>query len=41
MKLFILVDEIRYDFGVYGYSPVDLKDVETPIKEKFSAKCIT
>ena len=37
MKLVILVDKLRYDCGVYGYSPIEVEDVEAPIKEKLSS----
>jgi hypothetical protein len=37
MKLFILVDEMKYECGVYGYKPIELEEVEKPIKEKLSS----
>ena len=36
MKLIILVDELKYEPGIYGYNPLDLKIVEEPIKENIN-----
>ena len=36
MKLIILVDDLKYEPGIYGYNPLDIEKVEGPVKENMS-----
>jgi hypothetical protein len=36
MKLFILVDELNYEPGIYGYSPIEIEEIESPIQDKLN-----
>jgi len=37
MKLIILVDELKYAPGVYGYNPLDITEIEKPIKDNLNS----
>jgi hypothetical protein len=36
MKLVILVDDLKYTPGIYGYNPLDVENIEEPIKDNFN-----
>ena len=37
MKLVILVDELKYPPGIYGYKPLDISEIEKPIEGKLKS----
>jgi hypothetical protein len=37
MNLVILVDELKYPSGIYGYNPLDISELEKPIERKLKS----
>ena len=36
-KMVILVDELKYPPGIYGYNPLDISELEKPIEGKLKS----